>query len=64
MKIINILSVSEARTKLPEIMQRVADGEDVVIVDRRNMKKFQVTLYQAASDQKPQPKHGNPEDLQ
>ncbi|MBV9481678.1 MAG: hypothetical protein JO249_13135 [Acidobacteria bacterium] len=64
MKSIHILSVSEAQKLLPKIMQLVAAGEDVVIVNRRNMKKFRVTLYQEALDQKLQPKHGSPSDLQ
>ncbi|MBV9481156.1 MAG: type II toxin-antitoxin system prevent-host-death family antitoxin [Acidobacteria bacterium] len=63
MKSINILSVSEARTKLPEIIQRVASGEYVVIVNQRNKKKFQVTLFREPTEPKPQLRHGNPIDL-
>jgi len=54
MKSINILSISETQKLLPKIIQLVAAGEIVVIVNRRNKKKFQVTLYQETSDQKPQ----------
>ena len=64
MKSINILSVSEAQKLFPKIIQLVAAGEDVIIVNRRNKKKFQVALYQEAPDQKPHPKQGNPIDLQ
>jgi hypothetical protein len=46
MKSINILSVSEARAQLPKIIQLVATGEDVVIVNRRNKQKFQMTCFE------------------
>jgi hypothetical protein len=64
MKSINILSVSEAQKLLPKILQLVAAREEVVIVNRRNKKNFQVTLYQEASDQKPQLKYATPADVQ
>ena len=64
MKSINILSVSEAQKLLPKMIQLVAAGEHVVIVNRKNKKKFQVTRYQDTPPQKAQPRHGNPTDLQ
>ena len=63
MKSINILSVSEAQKLLPKIIQLAAAGEIVVIVNRRNKKKFQVTLFQETTEPKPQLRHGNPTDL-
>ena len=63
MKSINILSVNEAQKLLPKIIQLVAAGEYVVIVNRRNKKKFQVTLFQETTESKPQLRHSNPTDL-
>ena len=40
MKSINILSVSEAQKLLPKIIQLVAAGEYVIIVNWRNKKNF------------------------
>jgi len=62
MKSINIFSVSEAQKQLPKIIQLVAAGE-IVIVNRRNKKKFQVTLFQETTEPKPQLRHGDPTDL-
>jgi PHD/YefM family antitoxin component YafN of YafNO toxin-antitoxin module len=56
MKSINILSVSEARKQLPKVIQLVTAGEIVVIVNRRNKKKFQVTLFQEAIEPQSQPR--------
>ena len=63
MKSINILSVSEAQKFLPKIIQLVAAGECVVIVNQRNKKKFQITLFQETTEPKPQPRDGDPTDL-
>jgi len=63
MKSINILSVSEAQKLLPKIIQLAAAGEIVGIVNRRNKKKFQVTLFQEATEPKLQLRHGDPTDL-
>jgi len=54
MKKIHILSASEAQKLLPEIIQLVAKGEDVIIVNWRNKKKFQVTLFRETTEPNPQ----------
>ena len=63
MKSINILSVSEAQKLLPKIIQLATAGEIVIIVNQRNKKKFQVTLFQETTEPRPQLRHCNPTDL-
>ena len=46
MKSINLFSVSEARAQFWKILILVSAGEDVVTINRRKKRKFQITRFE------------------
>ena len=46
MKSINLFTVSEAEQQFSQLLELVSAGEDVVIVNRRTKRKFQIIRFE------------------